>query len=124
MTTLTERAQAVGPGDARETHANSRWALLTNHGAALLYVARHPNATVREVGDGVGVTERAAARILRDLRAEGYLRATRVGRRNSYEVDMTLPMRHASARHRQVADLLIGLLENSDHLRPKDVRAL
>jgi hypothetical protein len=100
----------------------ARWALLTNHGAALLYVARHPNATVREVGDGVGITERAAARILRDLRDARYLHATRTGRRNSYEVDHSRPLRHTATQHRQVSDLLIGLLDGSDHLIQKAAR--
>jgi hypothetical protein len=120
MTTQTRHAPAGTPDGSVRT--NGHWALLTNHGASLLYVARHPNATVRQVGDGVGVTERAAARILRDLREEGYLKTTRVGRRNSYEIDASLPMRHSATRHRQVADLLVGLLDGSDHLRPKDVR--
>lgn len=102
-----------GPAAPDDDRSGS-WALLTNHGAALLYVARHPNATVRQVGDGVGITERAAARILRDLRDVGYLQATRVGRRNSYQVDPSRPLRHSATRDHQVSDLLVGLIEASD----------
>lgn len=94
----------------QEEGGSSAWALLTNHGAVLLYVAEHSDATVRQVGDGVGITERAAARILRDLREEGYLFATRIGRRNSYEVDRTRPLRHRAAGDARVSDLFQGLL--------------
>lgn len=89
------------------------WALLTNHGAVLLYVAKHADATVRQVGDGVGITERAAARILRDLREAGYLHATRIGRRNSYEIDRTQPLRHRATGTARVSDLLAGLLSET-----------
>ncbi len=102
-----------------ESDGASRWALLTNHGAALLYVAEHPNATVRQVGDGVGITERAAARILRDLRVAGYLETTRIGRRNSYEINPTKPMRHSATRNRKVAHLLVGLLDDGDRLQAR-----
>lgn len=96
--------------EPQEEGGSSAWALLTNHGAVLLYVAEHADATVRQVGDGVGITERAAARILRDLREAGYLHATRVGRRNSYEIDRSQPLRHRAAGTARVSDLLCGLL--------------
>lgn len=86
------------------------WTLLTNHGAVLLYVARHPRATIREVAEGVDITERATARILAQLREDGYVVALREGRRNSYAIAHHLPMRHAVARDVSVAQLLGGLL--------------
>jgi hypothetical protein len=98
-------------GDERTPAA---WALLTNHGAVLLYVAEHPDATVRQVGDGVGITERAAARILRDLREASYLHATRIGRRNSYVIDRSQPLRHRAAASARVSDLLSGLLREHE----------
>jgi hypothetical protein len=98
-------------GDERTPAA---WALLTNHGAVLLYVAEHPDATVRQVGDGVGITERAAARILRDLREASYLHATRNGRRNSYVIDRSQPLRHRAAGSARVSDLLSGLLREHE----------
>lgn len=87
------------------------WTLLTNHGAALLYVAEHPDATIREVADAVGVQERAAARILSQLRDAGYLTAERVGRRNTYQLDLSLPLRHDAGSAFRVADLLDGLID-------------
>ena len=89
------------------------WTLLTNHGAALVYVAGHPDATIREISAAIGVQERAAARILRDLRAGGYLIATRVGRRNTYQLQERLPLRHVVGRGHRVMDLLSGLVDEA-----------
>lgn len=93
------------------------WSLITNHGAALLYVAEHPDATVREVADAIGVTERAGARILRDLRDEQYLAAKRIGRRNVYELNPKKSLRHPVSEDLAVGDLLQGLVDDVDDLR-------
>ena len=82
------------------------WTFLTNHAHVLLLVAREPDVTVRRLAELVGITERAAYRIVTDLEAGGYLSRTRVGRRNHYEVVPELPLRHPIERHRRVADLL------------------
>lgn len=87
------------------------WTLLTNHGAALLYVAEHPEATIREVADAIGVQERAGARILTQLRHAGFIRAQRVGRRNVYELDLSLPLRHEAGQTFSAGDLLAGLVD-------------
>ena len=95
------------------------WTLITNHGACLIYIADHPNATVREIADAVAITERAAARILRNLREDGYLAARRVGRRNVYQLDPDLPLRHPVGEAKQVADLLGGLVDVDRWFRGK-----
>ena len=92
-----------------ESPRGTGWTLLSNHGAALLHVAEHPESTVRELADAIGVTERAAARILHNLREEGYIEATRVGRRNTYRLDTSMPLRHRVGRDISVAQLLAGL---------------
>jgi DNA-binding transcriptional ArsR family regulator len=92
-------------------HANPlRWTLLTNHGAVLLFVALYPEATIREIAEGIGITERATARILSQLRDDGYVVATRRGRRNSYAIGAGLHLRHAVFHELRVDQLLIGLL--------------
>lgn len=91
----------------------SNWTLLTNHGMTLVYVALNPHATVREAAEAVGITERATARILAELRTEGYLVARRVGRRNTYEVVLDAPMRRLVERHFSVAQLITGLLDGA-----------
>ena len=98
--------------------AGSSWTLLTNHGAALLYVAERPDATIREVAGAIDVTERAAARILRDLRQAKYLSARKVGRRNTYKLRRSARLRHPVGRDRRVGDLLAGLEREQRHSEP------
>ncbi|WP_231853792.1 winged helix-turn-helix domain-containing protein [Clavibacter nebraskensis] len=72
-------------------------------------MAEDPDARVRDVADTVGVTERAAQRILSELEEAGYLSKTRDGRRNRYTVDPAARMRHpmdSSHRIGELVDLL------------------
>ncbi|HET7129207.1 MAG TPA: helix-turn-helix domain-containing protein [Gaiellaceae bacterium] len=85
------------------------WTFLTSHGSVLLEVAREPDATVREIAERAGLTERQAHRVLADLVASGYLQRQRMGRRNHYRVDEALPMRHPSVADRRVGELLEAL---------------
>ena len=65
---------------------------------------------MRDVADLVGITERAVQRIVNELSEAGYLRVTKEGRRNIYEVHLELPLRHPIEAHRSVGELL-GLLK-------------
>lgn len=76
------------------SNEGQQWRFFTNHFEVLLYVARHPDARLRTVADAVGVTERAAHRILSQLAAEGYVRVTKTGRRNHYRVSTGTTLRH------------------------------
>lgn len=80
--------------------------LLTNHAHVLLCVARDPSMRLRDIGDCVGVTERAAHRIVGDLEREGYLSRKRVGRRNLYEIHAELPLGHELEAPATVADVV------------------
>ena len=44
-----------------------KWTFFTNHGHVLVYLARHPDARVREIAAEIGITERATQAILADL---------------------------------------------------------
>lgn len=85
------------------------WTFLSNHAHVLLCVAREPDVRVRDVAVEVGITERAVQRILGELEEAGVVRRERRGRRNHYEVERTIPLRHPLESHRTVGDLL-GLL--------------
>lgn len=85
------------------------WTFLTNHATALLCVAENPGLTLRQVGDCVGITERAAHRIVNDLVETGYLTRTREGRRNRYEIRRDVPMRDPLLKDRKVGELLTAL---------------
>jgi hypothetical protein len=66
------------------------WAFLTTHARVLLAVARDPEIRVGEIAEAAGIAGRSAYRILADLVEGRYLRRTRVGRRNRYELDREL----------------------------------
>lgn len=82
------------------------WTFLTNHAHVLLCVARDPGIRHREVADRVGITERAAQRIVGDLVEAGYLERTRQGRRNRYRLNPELPLRHPLERGHRVGEIL------------------
>jgi predicted transcriptional regulator len=84
---------------------------LTNHAHVLTCVAHDPGVRVRDIAAAVGITERAAHRILSELVEEGYVQRQRVGRRNRYQVVPELPLRHPLAQEREVGDLLGVLLK-------------
>ena len=61
---------------------------------------------LREIGEIVGITERAAHRIVGELADAGYVTRRRVGRRNHYTIRSDLPVPDPPARNRRVGDLL------------------
>jgi DNA-binding IclR family transcriptional regulator len=75
----------------------------------LVEVARTPDATVRDLADRAGLTERQAHRVLGDLVEGGYVERERVGRRNRYRVNERAPMRHPSVATHHVGELLQAL---------------
>ena len=87
------------------------WTFLTNHGHVLLCIARNPQTRIREIAASVGITERAAQRIVGDLVDEGYVTRRRVGRRNEYEVNPDAPLRHPQSRTHEIGEVLAALGE-------------
>lgn len=82
------------------------WTFLTNHAHVLLCIARDPEIRLRDVATAVGITERAAHRIVVDLEAGGYISRERSGRRNRYDVHPDVPLRHPVEQHRTAASLI------------------
>jgi DNA-binding MarR family transcriptional regulator len=85
---------------------------VTNHAHVLQIVSADPTVRLRDIADTVGITERTASQIVSDLEQAGYLTKTRNGRRNHYEVNDKLPLRHPQHCHRTAGDL-IRFLETS-----------
>lgn len=83
-----------------------QWAFLTNHARVLWWLWVRPDSRMRDVAAAVGITERAAQRIVGELVEEGYVTRTRRGARNSYRVHLDVPMRHANHRDIEVGRLL------------------
>lgn len=92
----------------RETNSLT-WSFLTNHAAVLLCISHDPCIRLREIGDAVGVTERAAFRIVGDLADAGYITRERSGRRNRYQVHAARQLPDPLARGKKVGDLLAVL---------------
>jgi hypothetical protein len=82
------------------------WSFLTNHARVLLCIAQDPGVRLREIGDRVGITERAAHRIVDELVDAGYVSRRRNGRRNQYAIRRALPLPDALVHERSVGDLL------------------
>ena len=72
----------------------------------LLCIAKDPTIRLREIGDAVGITERATHRIVAELVDAGYITRRRQGRRNEYTIQGDLPLPEPLARGQNVGDLL------------------
>lgn len=86
---------------------------LTNHAHALVCIARDPGLRLRDVAERVGVTERAAQRIVTELVGAGYLERRREGRRNVYRVRSDRPMRHPLENGHHVGEILEVLYDHA-----------
>ena len=82
------------------------WQFLTSHTQVLLCIHRDPEVRLRDIAATVGVTERAAQRIVGDLVESGHITRERVGRRNRYVVNEHEHMRHPSQEEHEIRELL------------------
>ena len=79
---------------------NKPWRFVTNHTQVLLAIASNPDIRTRDIADAVGITERAAQRIVADLIESG----------NHYTVNGEVSMRHP-AQHNYEIGALLALLK-------------
>jgi predicted transcriptional regulator len=108
-----------GNQEQRSTGA-AGWDFLTNHAHVLTCIAHDPGIRLRDIAAAVGITERAAHKILSELVEAGYVLRERQGRRNRYQVVPGLPLRHPLLEGREVGDLLKVLLGSA---RPATIRS-
>lgn len=80
--------------------------LLTNHAHVLLLLSRDDDIRMREIGDRVGITERAVARIVRELVDHGMLEVFKEGRCNRYRVHPECALPHPIEHGATVGDLI------------------
>jgi DNA-binding MarR family transcriptional regulator len=86
--------------------APPEWAFLTNQAQVLICIARDPGIRLRDIGERLGITERAVHRIVDALATAGYITRQRNGRRNHYTINRNLPMPDAIAREQNIGELL------------------
>jgi hypothetical protein len=84
----------------------ARWTFITNHGLVFGYIAYNPSSTARVIAQAVGVTERTTHKIIAELEEAGYISRKRVGRKNQYQINPNLPLRHPSHVDMVVGELL------------------
>jgi predicted transcriptional regulator len=91
-----------------------RWKFLTNHAHVLACIAHDPGVLLREISERVGITERAAHRIVTELIDGGYITRERNGRRNHYTIQSGLPLPDRLGRVQRISDLLTILIGTSE----------
>jgi hypothetical protein len=82
--------------------------LLTNHARVLISIVELPGSRLRDLADAVGLTERAAHRIVDELVQGGYVTRHKFGNRSFYEVHADRPLNGDGGA--TVGDLLRPLL--------------
>ena len=100
-TGLLKMTESTAPG----------WTFLTSHAQVLVCIAHDPGVRLRDIGERIGITERAAHRIVTDLADAGYITRQRQGRRNHYTINAHFPLPDPVARERSVGELLAVLTE-------------
>ena len=88
----------------------AEWKFLTNHAHVLLCVVHEPEIRLREIADAVGITERAAHRIIAELENDGYISRERKGRRNLYQFHPDMVKRHPDLESPLLGDRSLGEL--------------
>ncbi len=87
-------------------HPAPGWAFLTNHAQVLVCIARDPGVRLRDLGERVGITERATHRIVAELASAGYITRRRNGRRNHYTINANFALPGTLAREQNIGQLL------------------
>jgi predicted ArsR family transcriptional regulator len=95
----------------RTKDAPHHWTFLSNYAHVLVTLAQDPSTRLRDVAAKVGITERAAQRIIGHLEDANVLSKERDGRRNRYSINAQSSLRHPLESHKTVGSLL-EMLEN------------
>jgi DNA-binding transcriptional ArsR family regulator len=89
----------------------SNWSFLTNHARAMLFIANHSDARLRDLASALDVTERTAYGIVVDLTEAGYVVKERDGRRNRYHIQDHLPLPDTISQERTIGEVLDLLVD-------------
>jgi predicted transcriptional regulator len=93
------------------------WVFLTNHAHVLLCIARNPDSRTLDIAEQVGISDRTAQTLVADLIAEGYVKRTKDGRRNRYEINRQGHLRSPAFHDLEIGPLLDLL--NTSHRAQK-----
>ena len=107
MAGLSRRRAAARPVP---TDAAPGWTFLTNHGHVFFCIARNADVRISQIADMVGIGERAAHRIVGDLVRDGCVQRKKDGRRNTYSIDFTRPLRHPLEADHTIGEMFRALV--------------
>ena len=93
-----------------------QWTFLTNHSHVLLCLVNNPSIKMKEIAKKVDITERAVQNIISDLRKEGYINRERKGRRNKYQINENMHLKHPIEEHKTLADLIKLIYDEKDNV--------
>ncbi len=96
---------------------------LTNHAQVLVCIANDTGIRLRDIGDRIGITERAAQRIVAELAAAGYISRQREGRRYHYAINSHVALPGRIARGQSIGALL-DILTGPPAVKPRVDREL
>jgi DNA-binding MarR family transcriptional regulator len=82
------------------------WTFLSNHGHVIVQLAKEPDLLLSDLATRVGITERHATAIVQELKDAGFIKVTKIGRRNRYEVKAAKKLRHQEENKHSLGDLL------------------
>jgi hypothetical protein len=83
--------------------------LFCSHGAALFYIAQHPDCTIRDLADALVVTRRTVWGLISDLKRGDLLNIRKQGRINHYRVNEDAPFPDPLLSHLTVGRLFQAL---------------
>lgn len=72
----------------------------------LVCLVENNQIALREVAQKIGITERAVQKIVQDFERDGILTRERVGRKNTYQFNLDLPLRHNLENHCTIGEVL------------------
>ena len=99
----------------------SDWTFFSNYGHVLVCLATDTEARLRDVAAEVGITERAAQKIVKDLQDAGFITITKQGRRNRYQINRRKALRHNLQSHCTIGKVLSLVVKKKKPVRPNVV---
>lgn len=97
----------------------AKWGFLTNHAVVLVHIYQHPSSTLREISDAIGITERAALSIVRQLQADNCVSLEKKGRRNHYTVNLQAILARPTQGNYELEAIVTGLARLAEELRQR-----
>jgi predicted DNA-binding transcriptional regulator YafY len=82
------------------------WTFITKHAVVLSIIAKNPRITGLELARELGVTERAARKLIAELHENGYITKKKEGRRVRYSINPDQPLRQDTHSDIPVGSLL------------------